>query len=396
MLNAKNIVLGVSGGIAAYKAAELVSSLKKKGADVSVVMTKNATEFISPLTLKTLSQNPVSVNMFDNNFTYEIGHISLADKADVFVVAPATANVIGKIAAGIADDMLSTSIMAANCPKVIAPAMNTNMYNNPIVQENIEKLKKMGYIFVSPRVSRLACGTTGVGALADILDIESTIEYALSEHDLEGKKVLVTAGPTREEIDPVRFITNHSSGKMGYAVAKNAYLRGADVTLISGHTEIKPPFGVKTQFVSSADDMYEAVMDEQKNADIIVKAAAVADFKPKRENDKIKKDGKSELNISLTENKDILKELGKVKGDKILIGFCMETKDLLLNAEQKLKNKNLDFIVANSLNDKDAGFGTDTNTVTLLFRDGKKVSLPNMSKDKVAEKILNYAIGTEE
>lgn len=391
MLSGKNIVLGISGGIAAYKAADLISRLKKKNASVFVVMTEAATHFITPLTLQTLSQNPVSVSVFDEPVAWEVNHVSLADKADVFAVVPATANIIGKLAYGIADDMLTTTALAMRCPKIAAPAMNTAMFQNKIVVDNIEKLKEAGYEIIEPRVSRLACGAEGKGALAELDLIEAAIcRAAKGIYDLKGKKVLVTAGPTMEEIDPVRFITNHSSGKMGYAVAKAAYDRGAEVTLVSGEVNIPAPYGTKVIKVKSAEDMYNAVMAEYENADIIVKAAAVGDFKVKNKNqNKIKKD---QINsIELEKNKDILAALGQVKGDRVLVGFCMETQNLIANAEKKLISKNADMIIANNLTDKGAGFGTDTNTVTIISKDGTE-QLPNMSKEAVADIILTKAL----
>ncbi|MBO4898213.1 MAG: bifunctional phosphopantothenoylcysteine decarboxylase/phosphopantothenate--cysteine ligase CoaBC [Clostridia bacterium] len=392
MLKDKNIVLGVCGGIAAYKAADLTSKLKKLGANVYVIMTKSATEFVSPLTFRALSQNDVAVSTFDEPKAMEINHISLADRADVFVIAPATANMIGKIACGIADDMLSTTVMATKAPCVIAPAMNTNMYENPIVQENIEKLKKLGFVFAPPRESRLACGTYGVGALCDVEDIIDYIYYAAcKEKTLSGKRVMVTAGATREAIDPVRFLTNHSSGKMGFAIAKAACAMGADVTLVSGKAEIKPPAGARVINVVSAEDMYKVCMEEYKDKDIIVKAAAVGDFKAKEQSgNKIKKDGAAPQ-IELCENPDILESLGKVKENRTLVGFCMETQDLIENAKKKLEKKNADMICANNLFDKGAGFGTDTNTITIIKRGGETVPLPNMSKEDAAFEILKLA-----
>lgn len=388
MLKDKSIVLGVCGGIAAYKAADLTSKLKKLGANVYVIMTKSATEFVSPLSFRALSQNDVSVSTFDEPKAMEINHVSLADRADVFVIAPATANIIGKIAGGIADDMLSTTVMATKAPCIIAPAMNTNMYENPIVQENIEKLKTLGYTFAAPRVSRLACGTYGVGALCETDDILDYIFYAACKDKmLSGKRVMVTAGATREAIDPVRFLTNHSSGKMGYAIARAARALGADVTLISGKAEIKAPAGVKVIDVVTAEDMYKACMEEYEDKDIIVKAAAVGDFKAKEQSsNKIKKN--AGLQIELCENPDILAALGKVKENRVLVGFCMETQDLLENAKHKLQKKNADMICANNLFEKGAGFGTDTNTITIIKRGGETVSLPNMSKEDAAFEIL--------
>ena len=390
MLSGKNIVLGVTGGIAAYKACDLVSRLKKQNADVDVIMTKSACEFVTPLTFRALSGREVTTSTFQEPERYEINHISLAQRADAFVIAPATANIIGKIAAGIADDMLSTTVMATKAPCVIAPAMNTAMYENPTVQENIKKLTALGYIFVPPKESRLACGTVGKGALADISDILDAVYYAASDKkDLKGKTVLVTAGPTCESLDPVRYLTNHSSGKMGYAIAREALRRGAKVKLITGKTNLRAPYGAEVTDVFSAQDMYDVCMNEYKDADILIKAAAVGDFKPQTESEnKIKKS--EGFAVSFTLNPDILKALGSVKGDRVLVGFSMETKDLLENSRKKLEGKNADMIVANNLTDAGAGFAVDTNTVTLITKDGAK-ALPNMSKDKVAEHILDYA-----
>jgi phosphopantothenoylcysteine decarboxylase/phosphopantothenate--cysteine ligase len=391
LLNNKNIVLGITGGIAAYKAADFVSSLKKLGANVFVIMTKSACEFITPLTMRSLSQNPVAVSTFDEPKHWEIAHISLAEKANAFVVAPATANIIGKIAGGIADDMLTTTLMAAKAPVVIAPAMNTNMYENPIVTENIQKLKRYGYLFVNPRVSRLACGTVGVGALADIDDILEGLIDALTTKDMKGLKVLVTAGPTVEKIDPVRFITNHSSGKMGVAIAAEAKRRGAEVTLVSGPVSVKVPGGITNISVNSALDMQSAVLENFKDADIVVKAAAVADFRSdSMQSYKIKKEN-ADMQINLVKNPDILKELGETKGNKILVGFCMETENLIENGKKKLLQKNADMIVANSLNEENAGFGVDTNTVTIITKD-TITPLPNMAKTRAAKEILDRAL----
>ena len=390
MLEGKNIVLGVCGGIAAYKAADVVSRLKKMAAEVSVIMTKSACELISPATFRALSQNPVSVSVFDEPKTWEINHISLAERADVFLVAPATANVIGKIAGGIADDMLTTSIMASLAPKLIAPAMNTNMFENPIVRENLKKLEGLGYTIIPPRSSRLACGTVGTGALAEAEDIVEAVCAAVMTKDMAGVRILVTAGPTVEDIDPVRFITNHSSGKMGYAIARAANFRGADVTLISGPVTIKPPVGVNLINVRSADEMYEAVMENYRDMDIIIKAAAVGDFKPETTaGHKIKKSGG--LTVDLVKNRDILKDLGKIKENRVIVGFCMETENLVENAKQKLWAKNADMIVANSLTEPGAGFGTDTNKVVIIDKMGGLSEMPLLSKDAVAGEILSRA-----
>ncbi len=388
-LNGIRIAVGVTGCIAAYKAAEVVSRLKKKGADVNVIMTKSAQEFVGPLTFGTLSKNKVICDMFELPDYREVEHISIASGADVFLVCPATANIIGKVASGIADDFLSTTIMAAKAPVIFAAAMNNNMYENSIVQDNIRKLKEHGYYFVDPDEGNLACGTVGKGRLADYDKIIDAVEYhAFKNKDLLGKKVLVTAGPTVEKIDPVRFITNHSSGKMGYAIAKAARLRGADVTLVSGPVALKAFTGVNVVSVNSAVEMHDAVTARSADADIIIKAAAVADYRPQNiAEDKIKKGGS--MFIELAQNPDILKELGESKKNQILVGFCMETKDLIANAEKKLKNKNLDFIVANDLSSEGAGFKADTNIVTIIDKHGEKTSVDIMEKEDIAHIILD-------
>ncbi len=391
LLKGKTVVLGVTGGIAVYKALDVVSGLKKLGADVKVMMTKSATEFVAPITFQTISQNPVAVSMFNEPKAWEIQHISLAKAADITAIVPATANIIGKIANGIADDMVSTTVMATTSPVIIAPAMNTNMYKNPILQRNIKTLKELGYLFISPDSGRLACGDTGEGKLAPVDVIIDEIKNALlyPNKDLTGKKILVTAGPTREAFDPVRFITNHSSGKMGYAIAKAASCRGAEVILVSGQTNITPPKNLKFVSVTSAKDMYDAVMKNANDCDVIIKAAAVADYRPLNiADEKIKKSG--DMTVSLTSNPDILKSLGeKFGGKKTLIGFCMETQDLIENATKKLKSKNLDFIVANNIKNEGAGFGVDTNIVTIIDKNGDKTTLPLSTKEEVANKILD-------
>lgn len=388
----KNIVVAVSGGIAVYKTVDLVSRLKKKGHNVYVMMTKSACEFVTPLTFQTMSQNEVVTDMFAPVANWEVEHISLAQKADVMLVCPATANVIGKIASGIADDFLTTTIMACKAPKVICPAMNNNMYENTVVQRNIEKLRNDGCFIVEPGEGFLACGTTGKGRLSELENIEDAVEEALClKKDLLGKKVLVTAGPTREAIDPVRFITNHSSGKMGYEIAKRAKIRGAEVTLVSGKVDLRPFLGVKMISVTSAEDMYNAVLKEFDNSDIVIKAAAVADFRPEEVNDhKIKKS--DSMSLQLAKNPDILMSLGERKTHQVLVGFCMETKDLMENARNKLTKKNLDLIVANNLNTKGAGFGTDTNVVTIIDKSGNEQSLDIMSKGDVADIVLERAL----
>ena len=390
MLKGKTVVLGVTGSIAAYKIANLASMLVKLHADVNVIMTKNATNFINPITFETLTGNKCLVDTFDRNFQFNVEHVALAKRADIFMVAPASANVIGKIANGIADDMLTTTIMACKAPKYIAPAMNTNMFENEIVQDNLKKLQKYGYELITPATGYLACGDTGSGKLPSEETLLSYIMKELHyEKDMTGKKVVVTAGPTMEAIDPVRFISNHSTGKMGYAIAKCAMERGADVTLISGQTAIEKPGFVKVIDVVSAKDMFEAVKKEAEDADFIIKSAAVADYTPVTvAEEKIKKSD-DDMSISLARTTDILKYLGEHKkpGQK-LCGFAMETKDMLENATKKLTAKNADMIVANNLKVAGAGFGTDTNVVTLIKKDEVK-ELPILSKDEVAKAILD-------
>lgn len=390
MLSGKKIVLGVSGGIAAYKACELVSRLKKLGADVHVIMTKAAAEFVTPLTFQSLSLNQVAIDMFEAPKFWEIEHISLAKLADVFVIAPATANIIGKLAAGIGDDMLSTTAMAVKAPVIIAPAMNTNMYENPVVQRNMKLLKELGHIFVEPEEGRLACGDIGKGKMASPEAIVKAILEALKPClDMEGRRVLVTAGPTREAIDPVRFISNHSTGKMGFAIAEKAAKRGAEVFLVSGPVSLKTPDGVTRYDVVSAKEMYGKVMELFPKCDIIIKAAAVADYAPEEAfSQKVKKSG-DVLELKLAKNPDILYELGRLKGDKVLVGFAMETEKLVENAAEKVRKKNLDFIVANDLNEEGAGFAADTNVVKLIDREGNIESIPLKTKLEVADIILD-------
>lgn len=392
MFKGKTVVLGITGSIAAYKMANVASMLVKKGCDVNVIMTKNATNFINPITFEELTKNKCLVDTFDRNFQYSVAHISLATRADVFMVAPASANVIGKIANGIADDMLTTTIMASKCPKIISPAMNTNMYENPIVQDNLEKLEKFGYEIIEPESGRLAEGMSGKGRLPKEQTLVDYIERALSDnHDLKGKKVLVTAGPTQEAVDPVRYITNHSSGKMGYAVAKAAMLRGADVTLVSGQVNLEPVPFVKTVSVVSAKDMFEAVVREFEDADIVIKSAAVADFRPANVADNKIKKGESgeEMSIRLERTDDILKYLGEHKREnQFICGFSMETENMLENSIKKLEKKNLDMIVCNNLKEQGAGFQTDTNKVTIIDRKSTE-ELGLMSKAEVADKILD-------
>lgn len=390
----KTVVLGVSGGIAAYKACDVVSRLRKENVQVNVIMTKHATEFVSALTFQSISQNPVAVEMFEPVTNWDIEHISLAKKADIFLIAPATANIIGKIANGIADDMLSTTVMATKAPVVIAPAMNTNMYENPVTQANIQKLKDLGYIFIEPGYGRLACGDLGPGKLAEPDLIVENIKFLLNKTDeLKGKNVLVTAGPTQEAIDPVRYITNKSTGKMGYALAYQAALMGAKVTLVTGPTNLEIPFGISEVIkVKSAGQMYEAVTSSFDEMDIVIKSAAVADYKPKNISDSKIKKSDSDLVLELDRNKDILFELGKLKTKQVLVGFAAETDDLIANAQKKLAKKNLDFIVANDLKQEGAGFAGDTNIAKLLFADGNIEELPIMTKNQLSKEIYDKII----
>ena len=389
MFKGKNIILGVTSSIAAYKSANVASALVKKGCNVNVLMTENATNFINPLTFEELTKHKCIIDTFDRNVQYNVAHISLAVSADAFIIAPASANVIGKIANGIADDMLTTTVMACKCPVIISPAMNTNMYENPIVQDNLAKLERFGYIIVPPAEGRLACGAIGKGKMPDEQVLLDYLERALSDkQDLKGKRVLVTAGPTQESIDPVRYITNHSSGKMGYAVARQAMLRGAEVTLVSGKVNLPPVPFVKMIYITTAEDMYNAVTAEFENTDIVIKAAAVADFRPKRiADDKLKKaDGMDSIELEPT--KDILKELGKNKKNRFICGFSMETKNMTENSRKKLENKNLDMIVCNNLKVEGAGFQGDTNVVTVIDKTNI-TELGIMSKTEVADKILD-------
>ncbi|MDO4518104.1 MAG: bifunctional phosphopantothenoylcysteine decarboxylase/phosphopantothenate--cysteine ligase CoaBC, partial [Bacillota bacterium] len=390
MLRGKTIVLGVTGSIAAYKMADVASALIKLNADVHVLMTENATNFINPITFETLTSNKCIVDTFDRDFDFDVKHISLAQKADLFMIAPASANVIGKVANGIADDMLTTTLMACECPVLISPAMNTRMYENPILQDNISKLEGYGYKFIEATSGRLACGDTGKGKLpAPEILLDHILREVACEKDMAGLKLLVTAGPTREAIDPVRYITNHSSGKMGYAIARRAMLRGADVTIVSGEVAIAaPPFVDKVDIVS-AGDMYEAVLDRYEDMDIIVMAAAVADYKPCNvAQDKIKKSD-SNMSIALSRNEDILKYVGNhSKPGQVICGFSMETKDLLENSTKKLLSKKADMIAANNLRAKDAGFKTDNNTLTLITANNVE-ELDNMSKDDAANILLD-------
>lgn len=395
-LENKKIVIGVTGSIAAYKIAGLCSMLKKKKADVTVIMTQNATNFINPITFETLTGNKCLIDTFDRNFQYDVEHVELAKAAEVFLVAPASANVIAKAAHGIADDMLTTTLLAATCPKLFAPAMNTRMYQNPITQDNLQILKKYGMKVITPASGYLACGDTGEGKMPEVEELYDNIIDALTPKDLTGYNVLVTAGPTREKIDPVRFISNHSTGKMGYAIAKQAGMRGAKVTLVSGPVALEAPKGVEVVPVVSAKDMADAVWERADKMDMIIKAAAVADYRPVTTyEDKVKKSG-SDMNIALERTDDILAHLGKNKKEgQILCGFSMETKDMLENSKVKLKKKNLDVIVANNLKVAGAGFGTDTNIVTLITKDEVK-ELPILSKEEVADRILSFLLGLKD
>lgn len=390
MLKGKTILLGVTGSIAAYKIAILASSLKKQGADVHVLMTKNATNFINPITFESLTGNKCLVDTFDRNFQFQVEHVSIAKRADAVMIAPASANVIGKIAHGIADDMLTTTVMACKCPVMISPAMNTNMYTNPIVQDNIKTLRNYGYGVIEPASGYLACGDTGAGKMPEP---ETLLSYIMREtameKDMKGIKVLVTAGPTQEAIDPVRYITNHSSGKMGYALAKMAMLRGAEVTLVSGQVSIAPPPFVKVVSIKSAKEMFDAVTSVSDKQDVIIKAAAVADYRPKEVSDEKMKKKDDQMSIELERTDDILKYLGehKVPG-QFLCGFSMETQNMISNSRAKLVKKNLDMIAANNLKVAGAGFQGDTNVITLITQD-EEVSLDLMNKEEAAVKILD-------
>ena len=396
MLAGKTVLLCVSGSIAAYKIAYLASALKKLKADVHVLMTRNATNFINPITFETLTGNKCLVDTFDRNFEFSVEHVSLAKAADVVLVAPASANVIAKLAHGLADDMLTTTVLACTCKKIISPAMNTRMFENPITQDNLKICEHYGMEVISPASGYLACGDTGAGKMPEP---EVLLQYILKEvqyeKDLKGKKILVTAGPTREAIDPVRYITNHSTGKMGYAIAKTAALRGAEVTLVSGPAEVEPPMFVNFVPVVTAKDMFEAVTSRSDEMDAVIKAAAVADYRPKFVNTEKTKKKDGDMAIELERTDDILKWLGEHKKDsQFLCGFSMETEHMLENSRTKLKKKNLDMIVANNLKVAGAGFGTDTNVVTMI-RENKETELPIMSKEEVAGAILDEIFGIE-
>ena len=393
MLRGKTILLGVSSSIAAYKAAGLASALVKQHANVEVVMTENATKFVTPLVFEQLTGRRAMVDTFDRNFSHQVEHISLATRTDLVIVAPATANVAAKLAHGLADDMLTTSILACKCPKLIAPAMNTNMYENPVTQDNLDILRRYGWEVIEPASGRLACGTTGKGKMPEPEDLmQHILRHLAMPHDLEGKKVLVTAGPTQESLDPVRYLTNHSTGKMGYAIARMAMLRGADVTLVSGPTNIAPPPFVKVVNIKSAQDMFEAVSANAPDMDFIFKAAAVADYTPASyaDNKMKKKDG--DLAIPLKRTQDILKHLGehRIPG-QVICGFSMETENMLENSRAKLTKKNVDMICANNLKQSGAGFGVDTNIITLITKDDV-TELPLLSKEEAANAILNKAM----
>ena len=393
MLRGKTVLLGVTGGIAAYKAAALASALVKQHAAVEVVMTQNATEFVTPLTFEQLTGRRTMVDTFDRNFSHQVEHISLAERTDLVIIAPATANVCAKLAHGLADDMLTTTILACRCPKLIAPAMNTNMYENPVTQDNLEILRRYGWDVIEPASGRLACGAVGKGKMPEPEDlVQHILKYLAMPHDLAGKKVLVTAGPTQEALDPVRYLTNHSTGKMGYAIAKMAMLRGADVTLVSGPTSVTPPPFVNVVKIKSAQDMFEAVAANAGESDYIFKAAAVADYTPADYNDnKIKKkDG--DMAIPLKRTQDILKYLGenRIPG-QVICGFSMETENMLENSRDKLSRKNVDMICANNLKVAGAGFGVDTNIITVITKDSV-TELPLLSKEEAANAILDQAI----
>ena len=390
MLEGKHIVLGVTGSIAAYKIASLASMLAKKHADVTVIMTRNATNFINPITFESLTGNKCLVDTFDRNFEFQVEHVSLAKQTDVFLTAPASANVIAKAAHGIADDMLTTTLLACTCPKIFAPAMNTRMYQNPVVQDNMEILKRYGMEVITPADGYLACGDTGAGKMPEPEVLYEAIVKALTPKDMAGKRVLVTAGPTREKIDPVRYISNHSTGKMGYAIARAAMLRGADVTLVSGKVNLEPPKGVRLLPVVSAADMAQAVKENARDQDIIIKAAAVADYRPSVTADEKLKKKDGEMTIELERTEDILAYLGAHRRNgQFLCGFSMETEHMLGNSRLKLEKKNIDMIVANNLKQAGAGCGTDTNVVTFLTAD-ETVQLPIMSKEDVADRLLSF------
>ena len=393
MLTGKTIVLGVTGGIAAYKSANLASMLIKLHADVHVIMTQNATKFITPMTFETLTNNKCIVDTFDRNFSFDVKHVSLAKRGDLFVVAPCTANVIGKLAHGICDDMLTTTMLATRAPKLIAPAMNTGMWENPILQDNLVKLKGYGYHIIDPIIGRLACGDTGTGKMnSEEVIVEHILTFMAKEHDLKGKRFLITAGPTQESIDPVRYITNHSSGKMGYAIAKMARLRGAEVTLVSGPVNIKAFEGVNVVSVKSAKDMFDAVTTRSTEADVVIMCSAVADYTPAEYSDQKVKKHDGDMAIQLTRTQDILGWLGEHKKvGQTLVGFSMETENLIENSRAKLDKKHADIICANSIAEGNTGFAVDTNKVTLITSDAV-TELPLCSKEETADKILSHIL----
>ena len=393
MLKGKTVLLGVTGGIAAYKAAALASALVKQHAAVEVVMTKNATQFITPLTFEQLTGRRTMVDTFDRNFSHQVEHISLAERTDLVIIAPATANVCAKLAHGLADDMLTTTVLACKAPKLIVPAMNTNMYENPVTQDNLDTLRRYGWDVIEPASGRLACGAVGKGKMPEPEDLlQHILKYLAFPHDLSGKKVLVTAGPTQEALDPVRYLTNHSTGKMGYAIAKIAMLRGAEVTLVSGPTSIAPPPFVKVVNIKSAQDMFEAVAASAPNSDFIFKAAAVADYTPASYNDNKMKKKDGDMAIPLKRTQDILKYLGEHRTEgQVICGFSMETENMIENSRAKLQKKNVDMICANNLKVAGAGFGVDTNIITLITKDDMIV-LPLLSKEAAANAILDQAM----
>ncbi len=393
MLTGKTIVLGVTGGIAAYKSANLASMLVKLHADVHVIMTQNATHFITPMTFETLTNNKCIVDTFDRNFSFDVKHVSLAKRGDLFVVAPCTANVIGKLAHGICDDMLTTTMLATKAPKLIAPAMNTGMWENPILQDNLTKLQGYGYHIIEPIIGRLACGDTGTGKMnSEEVIVEHILTFMAKEHDLKGKRFLITAGPTQESIDPVRYITNHSSGKMGYAIAKMARLRGAEVTLVSGPVNIKAFEGVNVVPVKSAKDMFDAVTTRSTEADVVIMCSAVADYTPAEYSDQKVKKHDGDMAIQLTRTQDILCWLGEhKKAGQTLVGFSMETEELIENSRAKLDKKHADMICANSIADGNTGFAVDTNKVTIITNDAV-TELPLCSKEETADKILSHIL----
>ena len=393
MLKGKTVLLGVTGGIAAYKAAALASALVKQRADVEVILTHNATQFVTPLTFEQLTGHRTMVDTFDRNFSHQVEHISLAERTDLVIIAPATANVCAKLAHGLADDMLTTTVLACKCPKLIAPAMNTNMYENPVTQDNLEILRRYGWDVIEPASGRLACGAVGKGKMPEPEDLlQHILRYLAHPHDLAGKKILVTAGPTQEALDPVRYLTNHSTGKMGYAIAKMAMLRGAEVTLISGPTSIVPPPFVNVVKITSAQDMFAAVSSRAEDSDFIFKAAAVADYTPAEYNDNKTKKKDCDLTIPLKRTQDILKYLGehRVSG-QIICGFSMETQNMIENSRIKLEKKNLDMICANNLKQAGAGFGVDTNVITIITK-AEMIELPLLSKEAAANAILDKAL----